>query len=134
MAENGYVVESIWVAASNRERKICKACFFEKQTGLCATSQLGILDPFIFVVQFSRMCGRYRRTTSEAELDAPWKAIKQPATQRLGSAVFESNRFSAIRYRSTKAHRSHCLAIFRERLLSSEHVNVNDPQGLILPD
>ena len=72
--------------------------------------------------------------TTQAELDAPWKAIKQPATQRLGSAVFESNRFSAIRYRSTKAHRSHCLAIFRDRLLSSEHVNVNDPQGLILPD
>jgi hypothetical protein len=40
----------------------------KKQTGLCATSQLGILDPFIFVVQFSRMCGRYRRTTSEEEL------------------------------------------------------------------
>ncbi len=48
--------------------------------------------------------------TNSAELSQPWRARNGPATQRLGLACFESGRFSALRYRSTIAARSYCLA------------------------
>jgi hypothetical protein len=65
-----------------------------------------------------------------AELAQPWKARKRTATQELGLAVFNSGRFSALRYRSTKAAPSYCMAIFPDRLESGENVSVLDPENL----
>lgn len=66
--------------------------------------------------------------TSSAELGQPWKARKGVATQELGLACFESGRFSALRYRSTKGAPSYCLAVFPKRLGPGEYVSVLDPQ------
>ena len=66
--------------------------------------------------------------TDSAELAQPWKARNRPATQRLGIACFESGRFSALRYRSTKAAPSYCLAVFPNRMNPAEYVSVLDPQ------
>jgi RES domain-containing protein len=68
--------------------------------------------------------------TNVAELSRPWKARKRTATQELGFAVFNSGRFSALRYRSTKAAPSYCMAIFPDRLESAENVSVLDPKNL----
>jgi RES domain-containing protein len=59
---------------------------------------------------------------------AEWRARSGPATQRLGLACFESGRFSALRYRSTKAAPSYCLAVFPSHMDSAEYVSVLDPQ------
>jgi hypothetical protein len=66
--------------------------------------------------------------THSAELAQPWKARLEPVTQRLGLACFDSGRFSALRYGSTKAAPSYCVAIFPDRLDSGEHVSILDPQ------
>ena len=66
--------------------------------------------------------------TNSAELAQPWKARNRPVTQRLGLACFESGRFSALRYRSTKAAPSYCLAVFPNRMNPAEYVSVLDPQ------
>ena len=66
--------------------------------------------------------------TNSAELAQPWKARNRPVTQRLGLACFESGRFSALRYRSTKAAPSYCLAVFPSHMDSAEYVSVLDPQ------
>ena len=66
--------------------------------------------------------------TDSAELAQAWKAHNRPATQRLGLACFESGRFSALRYRSTKAAPSYCLAVFPNRIIPAEYVSVLDPQ------
>jgi hypothetical protein len=66
--------------------------------------------------------------TNSAELAQPWRARNGPATQRLGLACFESGRFSALRYRSTKAAPSYCLAVFPSHMDSAEYVSVLDPQ------
>jgi RES domain-containing protein len=66
--------------------------------------------------------------TNSAELAQPWKARNGPVTQRLGLACFESGRFSALRYRSTKAAPSYCLAVFPSHMDSAEYVSVLDPQ------
>ena len=66
--------------------------------------------------------------TNSAELAQPWKARNRPVTQRLGLACFESGRFSALRYRSTKAAPSYCLAVFPSHIDSAEYVSVLDPQ------
>src|SRR5260370_1460076 len=57
--------------------------------------------------------------TNSAELTQPWRARNGPATQRLGLACFESGRFSALRYRSTKAAPSYCLAVFPSHMDSA---------------
>ena len=66
--------------------------------------------------------------TNSAELAQPWKARNRPVTQKLGLACFESGRFSALRYRSTKAAPSYCLAVFPNRVDPAEYVSVLDPQ------
>jgi len=66
--------------------------------------------------------------TNSAELSQPWRARNGPATQRLGLACFESGRFSALRYRSTKAAPSYCQAVFSSNMDSAEYVSVLDPQ------
>jgi RES domain-containing protein len=66
--------------------------------------------------------------TNSAELAQPWKARNRPVTQTLGLACFESGRFSALRYRSTKAAPSYCLAVFPNRMDPAEYVSVLDPQ------
>jgi hypothetical protein len=66
--------------------------------------------------------------TNSAELTRPWRARDGPATQRLGLACFESGRFSALRYRSTKAAPSYCLAVFPSHMDSAEYVSVLDPE------
>ena len=66
--------------------------------------------------------------TNSAELAQPWKARNRPVTQTLGLACFESGRFSALRYRSTKAAPSYCLAVFPSRMNPAEYVSVLDPQ------
>jgi RES domain-containing protein len=66
--------------------------------------------------------------TNSAELAQSWKARNRPVTQRLGLACFESGRFSALRYRSTKAAPSYCLAVFPSHMDSAEYVSVLDPQ------
>ena len=66
--------------------------------------------------------------TNSAELTQPWRARYGPATQRLGLACFESGHFSALRYRSTKAAPSYCLAVFPSHMDSGEYVSVLDPQ------
>ena len=66
--------------------------------------------------------------TNSAELAQPWKARNRPVTQTLGLACFESGRFSALRYRSTKAAPSYCLAVFPSRMNPPEYVSVLDPQ------
>jgi RES domain-containing protein len=66
--------------------------------------------------------------TNSAELAQPWKARNRPVTQTLGLACFESGRFSALRYRSTKAAPSYCLAVFPNRVDPAEYVSVLDPQ------
>jgi RES domain-containing protein len=66
--------------------------------------------------------------TNSGELAQPWKARNRPVTQTLGLACFESGRFSALRYRSTKAAPSYCLAVFPNRMNPAEYVSVLDPQ------
>jgi len=66
--------------------------------------------------------------TNSAELAQPWKGRNGPDTQRPGLACFESGRFSALRYRSTKAAPSYCLAVFPSHMDSAEYVSVLDPQ------
>ena len=66
--------------------------------------------------------------TNSAELAQPWKTRNRPVTQTLGLACFESGRFSALRYRSTKAAPSYCLAVFPSRMNPPEYVSVLDPQ------
>ena len=67
--------------------------------------------------------------TNSVELAQPWKTRNKPVTQTLGLACFESGRFSALRYRSTKAAPSYYLAIFPSRMIPPEYVSVLDPQG-----
>ena len=66
--------------------------------------------------------------TDSAELAQPWKARKMPLAQKLGLACFASGHFSALRYRSTKAAPSYCLAVFPSRMNPEEYVSVLDPQ------
>ncbi len=93
----------------------------EKLTGYCSSTHGSGNDVSTDEIQ------RALRTNS-AELTQPWRARNGPATQRLGLACFESGRFSALRYRSTKATPSYCLAVFPNRMDSAEYVSLLDPQ------
>jgi RES domain-containing protein len=71
--------------------------------------------------------------TDSKELISEWKGLTLPPTQRLGLAVYESNCFSAIRYRSSRAKRGYCLVIFPDRLRRTEEsVGVSDPMNVVL--
>jgi hypothetical protein len=69
--------------------------------------------------------------TDSRELVSEWKGLTLAPTQRLGVAVYKSKRFSAIRYRSSRAKRGYCLVIFPDRLSrADESVRVSDPMGI----
>lgn len=67
--------------------------------------------------------------TNGAELNGPWRSVIDPPTHTLGLAVHNCGLFSAIRFRSTKEPRGYCLAIFPDRLIVGERVDVVDPAG-----
>jgi len=71
--------------------------------------------------------------TDSKELVSEWKGLTLPPTQRLGVAVYKSNCFSAIRFRSSRAKRGYCLVIFPDRLSRAEEsVGVSDPMGILV--
>jgi hypothetical protein len=73
---------------------------------------------------------RCPRRGAASRLISEWKRPTLPPTQRLGVAVYQCNCFSAIRYRSSRAKRGYCLAIFPDRLSRTEEsVRVSDPMG-----
>jgi hypothetical protein len=55
-----------------------------------------------------------RLNTSAVELASDWKLVADPPAQRLGQATYDSGRFSAIWYRSTKDSRGYCMVVFPE--------------------
>ena len=73
---------------------------------------------------------------SLAELAAPWRLAsarsasartKKPMTQRLGQAIFDSGRFQALRYESSRLPGHRCVAIFTGRVAAPDFVEVHDP-------
>lgn len=65
--------------------------------------------------------------TSLEELREPWRGVldltgSMPATWDLGKAVFESERFEAIRYPSAQLERRYCLVVFTEHLARGSSV------------
>ncbi len=73
---------------------------------------------------------------SLAEIAAPWRLAsaraagsrsKRPTTQRLGQAIFDSGRFQALRYESTRLPGHPCLAIFTGRVAAPNFIEVHDP-------
>jgi hypothetical protein len=123
--------ETLYLASSER------AANAEWKAGLQALFSDVMLPPktvFATEVNLTRVLDlssdEIQRTlrTNSAELAQPWKARNRPVTQTLGLACFESGRFSALRYRSTKAAPSYCLAVFPDRLNPAEYVSVLDPQ------
>jgi RES domain-containing protein len=67
---------------------------------------------------------------SQAELAAPWRLHRKKApTQILGLAAFDSGKFDALRYRSTKNHKGICYVIFMPRLDGTSFVELYDPDG-----
>lgn len=71
--------------------------------------------------------------TSQKELSGNWRLSNPtgplPPTQLLGKAVFDSGRYSAVRYSSTKHSTGSCLVIFTDRLKPPSFVEVYDPNG-----
>lgn len=71
--------------------------------------------------------------TSLAELSKSWRLPSSsgslPATQLLGQAVFDSGRYSAIRFPSTKRANGNCFVIFTDRLSPPSFVEIYDPNG-----
>jgi len=71
--------------------------------------------------------------TSLKELSGSWRLANPtdplPPTQLLGKAVFNNNRYSAIRFPSTKRAGGNCLVIFIDRLKPPSFVEVYDPDG-----
>lgn len=76
--------------------------------------------------------------TSIQELTGDWETYnardQESPTQQLGRACFDSGRFRGIRYLSSKnpGSNGHCVAIFPERLLPDEFIEVFDPFGNLL--
>jgi RES domain-containing protein len=69
-------------------------------------------------------------SSSQAELAAPWRLHRKKApTQILGLAAFESGKFDALRYRSTKNPKGICYIIFTLRLDGASFVELYDPDG-----
>ena len=68
--------------------------------------------------------------SSQAELGAPWRLHRKKApTQILGLAAFDSGKFDALRYRSTKNPKGICYVIFTPRLDGASFVELYDPDG-----
>lgn len=71
--------------------------------------------------------------TSPQELSGSWRLANPtdplPLTQFLGKAVFDSGRYSAIRFPSTKRPGGNCLVIFTDRLTPPSFVEIYDPNG-----
>ncbi|MBL9158407.1 MAG: RES family NAD+ phosphorylase [Verrucomicrobiales bacterium] len=72
---------------------------------------------------------RVRRqvATSLEELRGPWRGVLDltgvmPPTWALGNAVYESERFEAIRYPSAQVERRYCLVIFTEHLAKGSSI------------
>lgn len=83
-------------------------------------------------------CSRIRRIlkTTPQELQSAWLGFSElnagsyPPTWLLGQAAFESGRFDAIRFRSTKNKAGDCLLIFTERLVAGRtHVKILRSDG-----
>jgi len=69
-------------------------------------------------------------SSSQAELAAPWRLHRKKApTQVLGQAAFDSGKFDALRYCSTKNPKGVCYAIFTQRLDGDSFVELHDPDG-----
>ena len=68
--------------------------------------------------------------SSHAELAALWRLHRKKApTQILGLAAFDSGKFDALRYRSTKNPKGICYVIFTPRLDGVSFVELYDPNG-----
>jgi RES domain-containing protein len=68
--------------------------------------------------------------SSRAELAATWRPHRKKApTQILGLAAFNSGKFDALRYRSTKNPKGICYVIFTPRLDGDSFVELHDPEG-----
>jgi RES domain-containing protein len=68
--------------------------------------------------------------SSQAEVAAPWRLHRKKApTQILGLAAFDSGKFDALRYRSTKNPKGICYVIFTPRLDGTSFVELYDPDG-----
>jgi hypothetical protein len=68
--------------------------------------------------------------SSQAELAAPWRLHRKKApTQILGLAAFDSGKFDALRYRSTKNPKGICYVILTPRLDGISLVELYDPDG-----
>lgn len=76
-----------------------------------------------------------RMATTRRELTAKWRLRaargEDVATWQLGRALYESGRFTGLRYESSLRRGSFCLAIFPDRLGEGDFVSVFDPAGNI---
>jgi|SRR5437660_8957344 len=69
-------------------------------------------------------------STSLIELTSPWRNVVGVApTQELGQAVFDSGRYQAILFPSSKKHGHACVVIFTDRLAPAAFIEVYDPHG-----
>jgi RES domain-containing protein len=69
--------------------------------------------------------------TCSEELMAEWDGVTAPGSQVLGQAIYDSCRFSGIRYQSARIKRGYCLAIFPRRLIhGDEEVSILDPYSI----
>lgn len=71
-----------------------------------------------------------RISSSQVELAAPWGLHRKKApTQILGLAAFDSGKFDALRYRSTKNPKGICYVIFTLRLDGASFVELYGSDG-----
>lgn len=69
-------------------------------------------------------------STSLIELTSPWRNVVGVApTQELGQAVFDSGRYQAILFPSSKKQGHACVVIFTDRLTPPAFIEVYDPNG-----
>jgi RES domain-containing protein len=78
---------------------------------------------------------RTKLGVSLESLRGPWRWEHSqghiPITHRIGVAVFDSSRFEAIRYPSSKAQQHCCWVIFVDRLGPTSYIEVADSAGYL---
>jgi RES domain-containing protein len=71
--------------------------------------------------------------TNPQELTGAWRHVqaagREAPTQTLGRLCYESRRFEAVRYPSSKNIAGVCVAVFTDRLRSPSVIKVLDPYG-----
>jgi RES domain-containing protein len=87
------------------------------------------------VLDLTDVATRASLQIAEGDLVAPWEHLQargeKVRTQELGSWVFETGRFTAIRFPSAIQPGGHCMAIFTDRIVPPAFVRVYDQNALL---